>query len=116
MKKIAILGTGAWGTTLANLLLKNKHQVYMWGIDQHEIKQLKTGVNRKYFPNKKLIKAPNLVTNDINQVLKMKPEYIILAVPSIHLISTLQSFINKIDFKPIIINVAKGLNPKNSAV
>jgi glycerol-3-phosphate dehydrogenase len=46
----------------------------------------------------------------------MKPEYIILAVPSIHLISTLESFINKINFKPIIINVAKGLNPKNSAV
>jgi glycerol-3-phosphate dehydrogenase len=29
MGKIGILGTGAWGTALANLLLENKHQVYM---------------------------------------------------------------------------------------
>jgi glycerol-3-phosphate dehydrogenase len=29
MVKIAILGTGAWGTTLANVLIKNKHQVFL---------------------------------------------------------------------------------------
>jgi glycerol-3-phosphate dehydrogenase (NAD(P)+) len=33
----------------------------MWGIDPHEIKQLKTGINRKYFPHKKMVKAPDLV-------------------------------------------------------
>jgi glycerol-3-phosphate dehydrogenase len=29
MSKIAILGTGAWGSGLANVLLQNKHTVLM---------------------------------------------------------------------------------------
>lgn len=30
MKRIAVLGAGSWGTVLANLLLKNGHEVTLW--------------------------------------------------------------------------------------
>lgn len=50
--KIGVLGTGAWGTALASILLKNGHIVKMWGIDQDEINNLKTGYNNRYFGHK----------------------------------------------------------------
>ena len=63
MAKIAILGTGAWGTALANVLLSNKHQVAMWGVDQTQINDLKKQVNTQYYGNTKLVSSLKLVTN-----------------------------------------------------
>ena len=51
MARIAILGTGAWGTALANVLLSNKHHVAMWGVDQTQINDLKKQVNTQYYGN-----------------------------------------------------------------
>ena len=58
MAKIAILGTGAWGTALGNVLLRNGHDVLMYGIDKKEINDLKKGLNTKYFGNNKMYSFP----------------------------------------------------------
>ena len=38
--KIGYLGAGTWGMALANLLVKNKHEVTVWDIDNNLIKTL----------------------------------------------------------------------------
>ena len=43
MSQIAILGTGAWGTTFAGVLADAGNDIVMWGIDTDAI---------KYFPNR----------------------------------------------------------------
>ena len=44
--KIAVLGSGGWGTALAMLLEENGHQVTLWSYLEQESKQLQaTGEN-----------------------------------------------------------------------
>ncbi len=112
MSKVAILGTGAWGTALANTLLANNHDVAMWGIDEKEISDLKKSINCKYFGKAKLVKKLALVCMDIKMIVDFKPNFIIIAVPSIYIEQTLSKFIDILKNRPIIINVAKGLNLK----
>jgi glycerol-3-phosphate dehydrogenase (NAD(P)+) len=67
-------------------------------------------LNTKYFNKQKLYKKPSLVTNQIAQIFKNKPTFILLAVPSVFIESTIKKFINLLNYKCIVINVAKGLN------
>ncbi len=115
MAKIAILGTGAWGTALSNVLLKNGHDVLMYGIDKKEISDLKKGLNAKYFGNKKMVSIPKSTLNE-KDVISFKPSYVLLAVPSSFIESTVKKFASKLSNKPIYINVAKGFNPKTNEV
>ena len=112
MARIAILGTGAWGAALANVLLSNKHHVAMWGVDQTQINDLKKQVNTQYYGNTKLVSPLKLVTKKSEDIINFKPEYVVIAVPSIHISSTLEMFANKFENTPIYINVAKGFDLK----
>ena len=111
-KKIAILGTGAWGTALANVLISNRNSVAMWGIDDKEIENLKLQKNPKYFGKKKLCGALSIVSKDINEIVDFKPDFVIIAVPSLHIENVLSKVVDKFITKPVYINVAKGFNPK----
>lgn len=113
MAKFTIIGTGAWGTALANVLLDNNNFVQMYGIDDKELQDLKNQKNTKYFGNSKLSQVP-LVTNKIDDIINFAPNYLILAVPSVYIQSSLESIIYKLKNKPIVINVAKGFNPNTN--
>ena len=57
--KTTVVGAGAWGTALANLLARNGHDVTLWGHDAVHLTQMrKEGENRDYLPGAKL--APSL--------------------------------------------------------
>ena len=48
---ITVLGAGAWGTALANLLRHNRHNVTLWGHDAALLDQITaTGRNDLYLP------------------------------------------------------------------
>lgn len=110
MAKILILGTGAWGTALANVLLTNKHEVSMWGVDHNEIYDLQQGFNSKYYQKTKLVKKLKTVSNDLKKIFKTNYDYIVIAVPSIYIEQTIKQVLKFIKNKPVFINVAKGFN------
>lgn len=66
--KLAVLGAGAWGTAIANLLAVNGHAVKIWALESEvvaDINNLKE--NRTYLPQIKL--APNIqAINDLAQL------------------------------------------------
>jgi glycerol-3-phosphate dehydrogenase (NAD(P)+) len=49
--RVAVLGSGSWGTALAMQLCRNGHQVRLWGNEPAEIEEMRTlGENRRYLP------------------------------------------------------------------
>lgn len=107
--KFGFLGTGAYGSAIANVLTSNKIEVIMYGIDEQEISDINQGFNTKYFKdhsfkNKHLIKA----TNNLEEVID-NCEAILLAVPSFAINEVLEKMLTlRPRLKFNLINIAKG--------
>ncbi len=48
--RIALLGTGAWGTALAKILVEGGHEVTLWDGDTANLENLRAGRNERYLP------------------------------------------------------------------
>lgn len=114
-KNITIIGTGAYGTVLANVLTDNDHNVIMYGIDSNEVNDINNEhLNSHFFGDLKINKEIKATTN-FNEALE-DAEYIILGIPVVAIKSVIEK-INKALSKPVvIINVAKGLDPETHEV
>ncbi len=106
--KTAVLGTGSWGTALAQVLADNGREVIMWGISSEEAEDISLRHhNTKYFeaPVHENVKA----TCDISCV--EDADLILCAVPTAALESVITQAMAYVT-KPVIwINVAKGFHP-----
>ena len=108
LDKIAVIGDGSWGTTLAVLLYKKGYSVALWGAFKGYIESVKrTRVNRKFLPGIKLPKGI-LLSNDLKEVVS-DSKIVILAVPSQFMRKVLKKFAN-IDLSgKIIVSATKGI-------
>jgi glycerol-3-phosphate dehydrogenase (NAD(P)+) len=78
---VTVIGAGAWGTALANLLCQNEHAVTLWGHDAGHLAQLqKTRVNPLYLPGVAL--SPKIQFQERTQEAIGSAECVVIAVPS----------------------------------
>lgn len=106
--RIAILGDGGWGTTLAVLLSKKGYPVTLWGaFADYSKKMAETRYNPKFLPG---IRIPHSIkiTNDIKNTVTNK-EIIVLAIPSQYTRLTLKKIAGNFTKKTIFLSVAKGI-------
>lgn len=107
--KITILGSGSWGSALAQVLVDNEHDVIIWGREQAEVDDIMNNhYNQKYFPDVKL--NEKIVANTDFNVCKGS-DIVLLAVPTMAIESVCQQLNNVLDQPVYIINVAKGFHP-----
>ena len=106
--KVAILGSGSWGTALGNVLCNNGVETLIWGVSEDEINDInKNRQNTRYFDtelNSNLKGTTNI--SDIKDA-----DVVLLAVPTgaVEEVSIKASSVLE---KPVIvINVAKGFHP-----
>lgn len=109
MKKIAVLGAGSWGTTLAILLAKKGHEVNLWEYLKEQAERLsRERENRQFLPGvpipREIFISPNL-----EETVKEK-EFILIVVPSQVLREVVEKLVKvKISLKTILISATKGL-------
>ncbi len=112
-KKIAIIGSGALGTSLAKVLVDAGHtNIVVYGIDKKELADLESGKNTKYFPE--TTKLPKLKTESNLKLALSGAEYVVTAVPSFTMKSVIDSIQENMDSKFLLINGSKGFYPESS--
>ena len=106
--KVSVLGTGSWGTALAQVLSDNGNEVLLWGIDQGEVDDITLNHhNSKYFEAE--IAHDLRATTNLQEV--SDSDIILAAVPTMALEGVLKQVADIIEKPVIIINVAKGFHP-----
>lgn len=113
--KIGIIGGGSWGTAIVKMLGENVDALNWWMRNEDAIKHIqKFGHNPNYISDAELKKNKLNISSDINEIVE-NSDYLVLAVPSAFLKSTLESL--KIPIKDkIIISAIKGIVPENNTI
>lgn len=107
MSRCAVLGAGAWGTTLSILLAEGGHQVSLWSYEADLVPEMiKYRENRKYLSGFPLPESIDLV--DSREVAWQGAELIILAVPTQYLRAQLKG----LPADALVVSASKGLEEK----
>lgn len=107
-ERIAIIGSGGFGTVLAKMLAERGHTVYQW-VRNPELAQTmdKTRVNTKYLPGHKL--PLNLwVSTELKSALA-DATIVVAAVPSFAMRETMRLAAPFLEPEAVVLNVAKGI-------
>lgn len=106
--RIAVLGAGSWGTTLAILLSHNHHHVTLWGHRPDHVQSLNEFRENKILLPGVPIPADVAVTNDLD-LATHGSEMVVAAIPAQFLRHTAKQ-IHGLDFRSVVVvNVAKGI-------
>ncbi|MDY0210897.1 MAG: NAD(P)H-dependent glycerol-3-phosphate dehydrogenase [Acholeplasma sp.] len=106
--KLAILGGGAWGATLGQLLIDNGHEVIIYDINTTFVDLINNHHIHPFFdlPLSNQLKA----TNDLSVGLAYS-DYIVLAVPTKVMRGLLTTINSLLEQPKYFINVSKGIEP-----
>lgn len=112
--KIGVIGTGAWGTALAQVLTDNGNSVLMWGKEQSQVENIKKHhKNPFYFGDEVVLSKKIKATNNLNEVIDFA-SVILLSVPTIAMRSVLEQILPLLNKKVIFVNTSKGFDPKTN--
>ena len=108
MKKVTVLGAGAWGTTMAQVLTDGGHDVLLWGRSSQLVKEINDShTNQKYLTNH-VLPVELKATEDITEAFAHS-SIIVLAIPAQSLREALLQW--RSFFKPdsLIVSTVKGI-------
>lgn len=113
--KISILGTGSFGTAIAQILTDNNHEVLMWTVDSKNVDEINNKKTNKYYYENFIFEDKVKATTDLEELVNYS-DYIVIALPSKFIKDTMKK-INKIlknkNIKKTFINMSKGMDYKN---
>ena len=114
-KNIGVIGGGSWATAIVKMLCENVSSVSWWMRNKDTINHIKTyGNNPNYISDADLKTSKLCLSSDINTVVE-NSDYLVLAVPSVFLKSTLNNVNISLKEKNII-SAIKGIVPENNTI
>ena len=108
MENISVIGSGSWGTTLANHLAEKGFHVKLWSYEKDLVEEIKrTGSNNIYLPGIPL--SLNIdVTDDLNDAVR-DARYILSVVPTQFTRSVFSSATHYLPEDAMIVSASKGI-------
>lgn len=112
MNKVTVIGAGAWGTTLAQVLCDAGNDVLLWARNEEVVAEINLKhSNHKYLDNIEL--PQNLkATSNIADAFKFSDIYV-LAIPTQQLRQMLQEWRQLINPEAIVVSTLKGIELKS---
>lgn len=106
--KIAVIGSGGWGTAIAILLAENGNDVYLWSWQQAETDRLDSDRENKEFLPGVPLNERIVCSHDMGECV-LDAELIVTAVPSPATRTTAKQLSRYVKAGQKIINISKGL-------
>ena len=111
MSKVTVLGSGAWGTTLAQVLCDSGQDVLIWGRNSDVVNEINSkNTNSKYLPG---IVLPTQLRAcvDIQEAFDFG-DSLVLAIPAQSLRENLSGWVNNFPGDKPVISTLKGIEAK----
>jgi len=110
---ILIIGSGAWGTSLAQVFAKNNHKITLWSYEKIVSKQInELHINKKYLNKIRLSKNIQSTNSSIDP---KNFDFIFYVSPAQHLVSVLKQSLSADKFNNLII-CSKGIDIKSGTI
>lgn len=107
-ERIAVIGAGAWGTALANLLAKKGHAVSLWVYEEEVVQEIRAGhENKTYLPGIAL--SGELVPSSSRERVCEACRIFLFVTPSHVIRQVAQSFSRFISGESLIVSATKGI-------
>ena len=104
--KVAVVGSGAWGTALAIRLCKNGHDVTMWTFEKELIPEMETTRRNPRLPSAIL---PEGLTVSPDYACASGCQMVVIASPSAPMRSVCRGVAPYIDKDAVVVSVTKGI-------
>lgn len=82
--RVAVIGAGAWGTALANLLAQKEHDVCLWAYERDAVEEINRDHENRRFLSGVVLTERLRATNDAREALT-GAELVVYATPAQHL-------------------------------
>lgn len=109
--KIAVLGSGGWGTALAMLLKENGHAVTLWSYLEEESRTLRETGENPFLPG---VKLPEDLTYSTDLACAQGMDAVVFATPSFAVRTTAEAVKPYLDREMTLISVSKGIEKGTS--
>jgi glycerol-3-phosphate dehydrogenase (NAD(P)+) len=106
--KSTVLGTGAWGTTLAQIIVDAGHDVLMWGRNADVVAEINAKHTNEKFLSEIPLDPDITATTDIAQAIAFS-DLIILAIPAQSLRENLINWREYLSSEKVLISTLKGI-------
>ncbi|NDV19671.1 NAD(P)H-dependent glycerol-3-phosphate dehydrogenase [Pseudodesulfovibrio sp. JC047] len=106
--KIAVLGAGAWGTTLADMLAKNNVNTTLWAREPEVVTAIrKNRENTTFLPGVTLSEKLNVESDP--EIAFAEADYFLVVIPSQFIRPALEGFRDILPDNPVIVCASKGI-------
>ena len=104
--KVAVIGSGAWGTALAMRLVKNGHDVVLWTFEKDLIESMR---NERINPRLPGVQLPEGLQISDDYACARGCQMVVIACPSFPIRSVCRGVAPHIDRDAVVVSVVKGI-------